>query len=192
MLNGVPVICSERGGMPEMVGTGGIVVRFDGRHYEQPWGRVPGEEEVAQLGELVVSLRRDTQRYEHLVGDQGQRESDTCIARLAEAAMGSLERRFRVRGVAQRLADALVVERLDRMRARHGGVGRVDREHLRVRHPLHRRQRGDRALVLHVDLLGGHGRHIGGSVLAEIDDPIYEGSTTATLLVDDPGRMIAV
>jgi formylglycine-generating enzyme required for sulfatase activity len=30
------------------------------------------------------------------------------------------------------------------------------------------------------------------NLLAEIDDPIYEGSTTATLLVDDPGRMIAV
>lgn len=30
------------------------------------------------------------------------------------------------------------------------------------------------------------------SLVAEIDDPIYEGSTTATLLVDDPGRMIAV
>lgn len=30
------------------------------------------------------------------------------------------------------------------------------------------------------------------SLLAEIDDPIYKGSTTATLLVDDPGRMIAV
>jgi glycosyltransferase involved in cell wall biosynthesis len=98
MLNGVPVICSERGGMPEMVGTGGIVVRFDGRHYEQPWGRVPGEEEVAQLGELVVSLRRDTQRYEHLVGEARKTcESAHDIERNTDRLEAALEALLRTR-----------------------------------------------------------------------------------------------
>lgn len=77
MLNGVPVICSDRGGMPEMTGSGGIVVRFDGKYYEQPWGRVPGEEEAGRLGELIVSLRRDPQRYGHLV-DEARRMCRTA------------------------------------------------------------------------------------------------------------------
>lgn len=67
MLNGVPVVCSDRGGMPEMVGSGGVVVRFDDKYYEKPWGHVPSEQEVAQLGDLIVSLRHDGRRYRQLV-----------------------------------------------------------------------------------------------------------------------------
>lgn len=67
MLNGVPVVCTDRGGMPEMVGSGGLVMRLDPKHYERPWSIVPGDDEVAQLGDVILSLRRDQRRYEQLV-----------------------------------------------------------------------------------------------------------------------------
>lgn len=77
MLNGVPVVCTDRGGMPEMVGTGGYVLRLDGKHYEPPWRIVPSADEVAQVGRVIVSLRQDDRRYRHLVAEARQ----TCAAR---------------------------------------------------------------------------------------------------------------
>lgn len=91
MLNGVPVVCSDRGGMPEMVGAGGVVVRFDGKYYEKPWDLVPSEQEVAGLGRLVVSLRHDDRRYRQLVGEAArmcatahdiERNTDRLVAAL--------------------------------------------------------------------------------------------------------------
>lgn len=102
MLNGMPVICSDRGGMPEMVGTGGVVVRLDEKYHEKPWGHVPSEEEVAQLGNVILSLRRDDRRYGQLVAEARR----TCAARhdidvntdRLEAALQSLMQKSARRG----------------------------------------------------------------------------------------------
>jgi len=75
MLNGIPVICTERGGMPEMVGSGGIVMRLNEKYYEQPWGVIPSEEEISQLGQCIVGLRQNPERYAQLV----QEARRTCV-----------------------------------------------------------------------------------------------------------------
>ena len=61
------------------------------------------------------------------------------LAAFAEPAMRYLENGLGIGGIAQRLAHALVVERLDRVDTRHRGIGRVDRVDLDVRQLLDRR-----------------------------------------------------
>lgn len=66
MLNGIPAICTNRGGMPEMVQDGGILLRLPDKHHEPPYNLLPTELEVAQLGECVLALYDDQRRYETL------------------------------------------------------------------------------------------------------------------------------
>lgn len=66
MLNGIPAICTDRGGMPEMVQDGGILLRLADKYHESPYNLLPTDPEVAQLGECVLSLYDDQPRYEAL------------------------------------------------------------------------------------------------------------------------------
>jgi glycosyltransferase involved in cell wall biosynthesis len=66
MLNGIPAICTDRGGMPEMVQDGGILLRLADKYHERPYNLLPSEPEVAQLGECVLSLYDDQPSYEAL------------------------------------------------------------------------------------------------------------------------------
>ncbi len=92
------------------------------------------------------------------------------LAGLTEAPVGDLEDHVRVDRVAERLPDALVVERLDRLHARGGGVGRRHRVHLHVRQLLQRVELHDVGGVETVHLLAGQGAHRRRRVVAEVDE----------------------
>jgi hypothetical protein len=125
---------------------------------------------IAGLGEQRLGLG-DVALHEGQLGVFRVHLRDVVVlAGLAEPAVRALEHRFGVGRVAQSLAHPLVVERLDRMRARDRGVGGVDRVDLHVRQLLDRRQGRDRALVDHVDLLRGQRRDLRRRIVAEIDD----------------------
>lgn len=67
MLNGIPAICTNRGGMPEMVGDAGILLNLPEKYHQTPYNALPAEDEVTPLGHCVVALWNDTQRYEDLM-----------------------------------------------------------------------------------------------------------------------------
>jgi glycosyltransferase involved in cell wall biosynthesis len=66
MLNGIPVVCTNRGGMPEMVQDGGILVNLPGRYYEPPYTAVPDDAEIAPFAKLIEALYDDVELYEGL------------------------------------------------------------------------------------------------------------------------------
>ena len=66
MLNGIPAICTNRGGMPEMVGDAGILLNLPERFCQAPYSQIPTEEEVVQLGQCVTALWDDAQRCDDL------------------------------------------------------------------------------------------------------------------------------
>lgn len=66
MLNGIPAICTNRGGMPEMVGDAGILLNLPEKYHQAPHTMLPAEEEVAPLGHCVTALWDDAERYADL------------------------------------------------------------------------------------------------------------------------------
>ena len=66
MLNGIPAICTNRGGMPEMVGDAGILLNLPEKYHQVPYTMLPAEEEVAPLGHCVTALWDDAERYADL------------------------------------------------------------------------------------------------------------------------------
>lgn len=66
MLNGIPAICTDQGGMPEMVQDGGIILRLGACYYEKPYDRVPPDDALEGLLQLLVALFDDDARYAEL------------------------------------------------------------------------------------------------------------------------------
>lgn len=64
MLNGIPAMCTNRGGMPEMIQDGGILLRLPEHYHEAPYHALPSEQEVAQLGQQVLELFDNARHYE--------------------------------------------------------------------------------------------------------------------------------
>lgn len=90
MLNGIPAICTNRGGMPEMVGDAGILLNLPEKYHQAPYTMLPAEEEVAPLGHCVTALWDDAERYADLaqkalrVGQQ-RHSLQASTARLLQA-----------------------------------------------------------------------------------------------------------
>lgn len=63
MLNGIPPVVTDRGGMPEMVGEGGIMLRFDEAFHEKPYTRVPLAEALEPLVQRLEALYDDEATY---------------------------------------------------------------------------------------------------------------------------------
>lgn len=90
MLNGIPVVCTNRGGMPEMVQDAGILLNLPERFYQAPYNQLPTEDEVAQLGLCVTALWDNAPRYQELsrqalqVGQQ-RHSLQASTARLLQA-----------------------------------------------------------------------------------------------------------
>lgn len=66
MLNGIPPVVTDRGGMPEMVGEGGLMLRFDAAFHEQPYTRVPPAEALEPLVQRLEALYDDEAAYARL------------------------------------------------------------------------------------------------------------------------------
>lgn len=67
MLNGVPALITDRGGMPEMVGDAAIKFQLDDRFHEKPYNRLPGPEALLPLVERIEALYDNEKLYAGLV-----------------------------------------------------------------------------------------------------------------------------
>jgi glycosyltransferase involved in cell wall biosynthesis len=63
MLNGIPAVVTGHGGMPEMVGDGGLVLRLDPVYHEKPFTRIPPDAVLMPLIHQLEALFDDPDRY---------------------------------------------------------------------------------------------------------------------------------
>lgn len=56
MLNGIPALITNRGGMPEMIGDAGIAFDFPDECYKEPYQQLLSEEELQPLINAVISF----------------------------------------------------------------------------------------------------------------------------------------
>ncbi len=63
MLNGIPAIGTDRGGIPEMMGAGGIVLKFHPDIYQPPYNRLPPDEVLDALARQIEQLYDDERSY---------------------------------------------------------------------------------------------------------------------------------
>jgi glycosyltransferase involved in cell wall biosynthesis len=63
MLNGIPVIYTDRGGMPELAGNSGLKVRLNKVMHEPPYSRLPRIELVKYISNWIISLYDDPELY---------------------------------------------------------------------------------------------------------------------------------
>ncbi|HSV45054.1 MAG TPA: glycosyltransferase family 4 protein [Ramlibacter sp.] len=63
MLNGIPALVSDRGGLPQTVGQGGILLRFSEEVHQPPYNRLPPLEVLAPIAALIETLYDDEERY---------------------------------------------------------------------------------------------------------------------------------
>ncbi|WP_447527717.1 FkbM family methyltransferase [Vreelandella sp. TE19] len=67
MLNGIPALITNRGGMPEMVGEAGIAFDFPAQCYEEPYQQLLSEEELQPLFDAAVAFFDDEALYQDYV-----------------------------------------------------------------------------------------------------------------------------
>ncbi|WP_074395199.1 glycosyltransferase [Halomonas sp. HL-93] len=67
MLNGIPALITNRGGMPEMVGDAGITFDFPDACYEEPYQHLLSDEELQPLVDSVISFFDDEVLYKDYV-----------------------------------------------------------------------------------------------------------------------------
>lgn len=67
MLNGIPALITDRGGMPEMIGDAGIKIKFPDKCYEKPYTLVIPESALEGLVEMIIRFYDDQAYYESYV-----------------------------------------------------------------------------------------------------------------------------
>ncbi len=67
MLNGIPALISNHGGMPEMIDDAGISFKFPTPCYESPYKHIPEQSELQNLFETIVRLFDDQNYYNDYV-----------------------------------------------------------------------------------------------------------------------------
>ncbi|WGI24898.1 glycosyltransferase [Halomonas alkaliantarctica] len=67
MLNGIPALITNRGGMPEMVGNAGMTFEFPDACYVEPYQQLLSEDELQPLVDAVISLFDDEALYQSYV-----------------------------------------------------------------------------------------------------------------------------
>jgi len=83
MLNGIPAIVTDCGGMPEMVQDGGILLKLDDRFHEKPYSRCPPDDALEPLLRRIEALYDDEAGYARLaaaarrVGQTHHRDAST-------------------------------------------------------------------------------------------------------------------
>lgn len=64
MMNGIPALVTDRGGMPEMIRDGGIKIQFPPQCYEKPYTTLPVEALLERVVEEIIRLYDDQPYYE--------------------------------------------------------------------------------------------------------------------------------
>lgn len=75
MMNGIPALVSNRGGLPEVIGNGGLKVDFPADCYEAPYTKLPSPELLQPLIACIERFHDDPafyQRYAERALQQGQ------------------------------------------------------------------------------------------------------------------------
>ncbi len=67
MLNAIPAIVTDRGGLPEMMGRGGIKVQLPEVYYEKPYTLYPNHELLRPLAEKIIQFYDDEVFYREYV-----------------------------------------------------------------------------------------------------------------------------
>lgn len=67
MLNGIPALITNRGGMPEMIGNAGIAFDFPDACYEEPYHHLLSDEELQPLADAVINFFDDEDFYQDYV-----------------------------------------------------------------------------------------------------------------------------
>ncbi|GEN26703.1 hypothetical protein HVA01_03490 [Halovibrio variabilis] len=67
ILNGIPALITNRGGMPEMIGNAGITFDFPDACYEEPYQHLLSDEELQPLMDAVISFFDDEALYQDYV-----------------------------------------------------------------------------------------------------------------------------
>lgn len=67
MLNGIPALITNRGGMPEMIKDAGIAFDFPGACYEEPYQHLFSDEELKPLLDAVINFYDDEALYQDFV-----------------------------------------------------------------------------------------------------------------------------
>jgi glycosyltransferase involved in cell wall biosynthesis/SAM-dependent methyltransferase len=98
MLNGIPALITNRGGMPEMIGDAGIVFDLPEACYEEPYQHLLSDEELQPLYEAVLAFYDDEALYQDYV-ERAQRvgEQKHHIDRATERLLTALTPQVRPR-----------------------------------------------------------------------------------------------
>jgi glycosyltransferase involved in cell wall biosynthesis len=67
LLNGIPVIGSSSGGIPEVVGEGGFILRFPNAYFQPPYQRLFEMADLRQAADLITRLYDDPRFYDEAV-----------------------------------------------------------------------------------------------------------------------------
>ncbi len=93
MLNAIPAIVSNRGGLPEVVGEGGVHLDFPEVCYQAPYGRVPGRQWMEALVQHIERFFDDDAYHEAMVARaraQGERHGMAASTERLCAALAPL------------------------------------------------------------------------------------------------------
>ena len=64
LINGLPIVGTNRGGIPELTGDAGLLFRFPDRIYQSPYMRLPSKQMLMKIGSLIEHLYDDPTFYE--------------------------------------------------------------------------------------------------------------------------------
>ncbi|MFI0472257.1 glycosyltransferase [Halomonas sp. HMF6819] len=99
MLNGLPALITNRGGMPEMVGDAGIAFDFPAQCYEEPYQHLLDEKELQPLFDAAVAFVDDETLYQEYVKRAFRvGEEKHHIKRATERLLSALDPLARARG----------------------------------------------------------------------------------------------
>ena len=98
MLNGIPAICTDQGGMPEMVQDGGLILKLGAGYYEPPYNGVPPDEALQPLVHYLEALFDNEAQYAELAArayrvGQTQHHLNASSQRLLDALEPLVKRR---------------------------------------------------------------------------------------------------
>lgn len=97
MMNGIPALVSNRGGLPEVIGNGGIKIDFPADCYEAPYTKLPSPELLEPLIACIERFHDDPafyQLYAERALQQGQRHRiEVSTGRLLQAFAPLLQQR---------------------------------------------------------------------------------------------------
>lgn len=89
MLNGIPAIVTQRGGLPEVIGKAGVTLQLQEQSYQPPYSQVPSAQQLLPVLERIERLFDDEALYQTYVEwayEQGkQHRIERSTQRLLEA-----------------------------------------------------------------------------------------------------------